>query len=193
MKFQLSSFIRFLLGLVLTCHILSAQNRVASDYHVQAEDLLRILVFDEPSLTQEGSRVTQTGNITFPLLNAIPVAGRTVQQIQLDIEQRLKDGYIKSPHVSVQVLQYNEQFYTVMGEVKLPGIYPLPPEKKIDLVEAVAKANGFTPNAKEAKMELWRDGERKSFNYNDLLKTKEDDVKIFIRPGDKIQIPSRFF
>ena len=68
-----------------------------------------------------------------------------MQQVKEDIERRLKDGYIKNPQVTVQVLQYNEQYYTVMGEVKIAGIYPLPPEKRIDLVEAIAKANGFSP------------------------------------------------
>jgi polysaccharide export outer membrane protein len=166
---------------------------VASDYKVQSEDLLRIVVLFEPSLLQEGVRVSATGNITFPLLNEIPVAERTVEEIQKDIESRLRDGYIKEPHVTVHVLQYNEQFYTIMGEVMIDGIYPLPPEKKIDLVEAIAKANGFSPNAKESKIELWRNGEKKVYDFNDLLKIKDPDKKIFIKAGDTIKILDRFF
>ena len=192
MKFFTNLTFHWLLGLLLTCTFLQAQNRVASDYKVKSEDLLRIEVFQEASLTRDGLRVSATGNITFPLLNEIPVAGKTVDAIQKDIKRRLQDGFIKDPHVTVQVLQYNEQFYTVMGEVKVAGIYALPPEKKIDLVEAVAKANGFTPNARETRIELWRDGERKRYNYNDLLKVKEEGKKVFIKPGDRIQVPARF-
>ena len=131
--------------------------------------------------TYQNFYLTATGNITFPLLNEIPVAERTVEEIQKDIESRLRDGYIKEPHVTVHVLQYNEQFYTIMGEVMIDGIYPLPPEKKIDLVEAIAKANGFSPNAKESKIELWRNGEKKVYDFNDLLKIKDPDKKIFIK------------
>mgnify|MGYP005645366309 CR=1 FL=1 len=185
--------IQILLGVLLSCACLEAQNRVASDYKVQSEDLLRIVVLFEPSLLQEGVRVSATGNITFPLLNEIPVAERTVEEIQKDIESRLRDGYIKEPHVTVHVLQYNEQFYTIMGEVMIDGIYPLPPEKKIDLVEAIAKANGFSPNAKESKIELWRNGEKKVYDFNDLLKIKDPDKKIFIKAGDTIKILDRFF
>ena len=185
--------IQIFLGILLSCTCLEAQNRVACDYKVQSEDLLRIVVLFEPSLTQEGVRVSATGNITFPLLNEIPAAERTVEEIQKDIERRLRDGYIKEPHVTVHVLQYNEQYYTIMGEVMIDGIYPLPPEKKIDLVEAIAKANGFSPNAKESKIELYRNGEKKVFNFNDLLRIKDADKKIFIKPGDKIKVPDRFF
>ena len=184
------------LGLASKKSELLAQGRITPDYLIQSEDLLRVTVFQEPTLSlgqTEGLRVSAKGNIPFPLLNEIPVAGKTVQQVKEDIERRLKDGYIKNPQVTVQVLQYNEQYYTVMGEVKIAGIYPLPPEKRIDLVEAIAKANGFTPNAKENSIELWREGERKRYDYNELLKIKDEDQKIYIKAGDKIDIPDRFF
>ena len=166
---------------------------MASDYKVQPEDVLRIVVYDEPSLMLDGLRVSGTGNITFPLLNEIPVKDKTTQEIQKDIERRLRDGYIKKPSVNVIVLTYNEQSYTIMGEVMIDGIYPLPSEKKIDLVEAIANAKGFTPNAKKSKIELFRDGQRKEYDFDDLFKIKDPNKKIFIQPGDKIKVPARFF
>ncbi len=191
--YKFFSSIFLVISLLCSCLQLQAQSKVASDYKVQPEDVLRIVVLFEPSLTQEGLRVSGTGNITFPLLNEIPVENKTTEEIQKDIERRLRDGYIKEPHVTVLVLEYNEQSYTIMGEVMVDGIYPLPPEKKIDLVEAIAKANGFSPNAKESRIELWRKGEKKVYDFNDLLKIKDPDEKVFIQPGDKIKIPARFF
>jgi polysaccharide export outer membrane protein len=185
--------VKIFLGILLTCGCLDAQSRVASDYKVQPEDVLRIVVYDEPSLMLEGLRVSATGNITFPLLDEIPVKDKTTQEIQKDIERRLRDGFIKKPSVNVLVLTYNEQSYTIMGEVMIDGIYPLPSEKKIDLVEAIANAKGFTPNAKQSKIELFRNGEKKVYDFNDLFKIKDPDKKIFIQPGDKIKVPARFF
>ena len=127
MKSVFNFHIQICLGILLSFGSLEAQNRVASDYKVQPEDVLRITVLFEPSLTQEGARVSATGNITFTLLEEIPVAEKTVEEIQKEIERRLRDGYIKDPRVQVHVLQYNEQFYTIMGEVMIDGIYPLPP------------------------------------------------------------------
>jgi len=181
------------MAILLSFGGLKAQSRVAADYKIQPEDVLRILVFDEPSLAQEGLRVSGTGNITFPLLKDIPVKDRTTEEIEQDIERRLRDGYLKEPSVSVFVIVYNEQSYTIMGEVMIDGIYPLPSEKKIDIVEAIANAKGFTPNAKDSRIELWRDGEKRVFDFNDLFKIKDPEKKIFIQPGDKIKVPARFF
>ena len=181
------------IGVLLSFGGMKAQSRVASDYKIQPEDVLRILVFDEPSLAQEGLRVSGTGNITFPLLKDIPVKGRTTEEIEQDIESRLRDGYLKEPSVSVFVIVYNEQSYTIMGEVMIDGIYPLPSEKKIDLVEAIANAKGFTANAKDSRIQLFRDGEKREFDFNDLFKIKDPEKKIFIQPGDKIKVPARFF
>ena len=181
------------IGILLSFGGLKAQSRVAADYKIQPEDVLRILVFDEPSLAQEGLRVSGTGNITFPLLKDIPVKGRTTEEIEQDIERRLRDGYLKEPSVSVFVIVYNEQSYTIMGEVMIDGIYPLPSEKKIDLVEAIANAKGFTANAKDSRIQLFRDGEKREFDFNDLFKIKDPSKKVFIQPGDKIKVPARFF
>lgn len=184
---------KIFLGILLACGCIEAQSRVSSDYKLQPEDVLRIAVYDEPSLLLEGLRVSGTGNITFPLLGEIPVKNKTTLEIQKDIERRLRDGFIKKPSVNVIVLTYNEQSYTIMGEVMIDGIYPLPSEKKIDLVEAIANAKGFTPNAKQSKIELFRDGEKRVFDFKDLLKIKDPNKKIFIKPGDKIQVLARFF
>jgi len=186
------TFIRFALGILMVSETLLAQTPSASDYKVKPEDLLSIEVFQEPDLTVEAIRVEASGTITLYLLNEIPVAGRTVREIQDDIAKRLRDGYIKNPSVRVKV-EFTEQFFTIIGEVVLDGMYPLPSEKRMELPEAIAKANGFTPNAKKTRIELWRNGEKKTYDFDELLEIKDDEKKIFIRPGDKIVVPARFF
>lgn len=180
------------MGVLLISEAFAAQSPFAADYKVKPEDLLSVKVFQEPELTAELIRVEASGTISLFLLNEIPVAGRTVQEIKQDIERRLKDGFIKDPAVTVQV-QFTEQFFTIIGEVVLGGIYPLPNEKKLELTEAIGKANGFTPNAKQNKIELWRNGEKKSYDFSKLLEIKKEEEKIYIRPGDKIVVRARFF
>jgi protein involved in polysaccharide export with SLBB domain len=185
-------FIQFTLGILMVSETLLAQSPMASDYKVKPEDLLSIEVFREPDLTVPAVRVEASGTITMYLLDEIPVAGRTVREIQDDIAKRLKDGYIKNPQVKVQV-EFTDQFFTIIGEVVIDGMYELPNEKRMDLTEAIAKANGFTANAKKSRIELWRSGEKKTYDFDELLQIKEDENKIFIRPGDKIVVPARFF
>jgi protein involved in polysaccharide export with SLBB domain len=185
-------FIQLTLGILMVSETLLAQSPMASDYKVKPEDLLSIEVFREPDLTVPAVRVEASGTITMYLLDEIPVAGRTVREIQDDIAKRLKDGYIKNPQVKVQV-EFTDQFFTIIGEVVIDGMYELPNEKRMDLTEAIAKANGFTANAKKSRIELWRSGEKKTYDFDELLQIKEDENKIFIRPGDKIVVPARFF
>jgi len=185
-------FIQLTLGILMVSETLLAQSPMASDYKVKPEDLLSIEVFREPDLTVPAVRVEASGTITMYLLDEIPVAGRTVREIQDDIAKRLMDGYIKNPQVKVQV-EFTDQFFTIIGEVVIDGMYELPNEKRMDLTEAIAKANGFTPNAKKSRIELWRSGEKKTYDFDELLQIKEDENKIFIRPGDKIVVPARFF
>lgn len=171
---------------------LLAQTPLASDYKVKPEDMLSIEVFREPDLTVPAVRVEASGTITMYLLDEIPVAGRTVREIQEDIARRLRDGYIKNPQVKVQV-EFTEQFFTIIGEVVVDGMYPLPSEKKMELPEAIALASGFTPNAKKSRIELWRDGEKKIYDFDELFEIKDEEKKIFVRSGDKIVVPARFF
>lgn len=185
-------FIQLTLGILMVSETLLAQSPMASDYKVKPEDLLSIEVFREKDLTVPAVRVEASGTITMYLLDEIPVAGRTVREIQDDIAKRLMDGYIKNPQVKVQV-EFTDQFFTIIGEVVIDGMYELPNEKRMDLTEAIAKANGFTPNAKKSRIELWRSGEKKTYDFDELLQIKEDENKIFIRPGDKIVVPARFF
>ena len=171
---------------------LLAQSPLASDYKVKPEDLLSIEVFREPELTVPAVRVEASGTITMYLLDEIPVAGRTVREIQDDIANRLMDGYIKKPQVKVQV-EFTEQFFTIIGEVVVDGMYPLPSEKRIELSDAIALASGLTPNAKRTRIELWRQGEKKVYDMDELLEIKDDEKKVYIQPGDKIKVPARFF
>src|ERR1700704_104183 len=47
----------------------------AGDYRVGPGDLLRVNVFDHPELAAD-LRVSQSGNLTFPLLGQLAVAGK---------------------------------------------------------------------------------------------------------------------
>lgn len=166
----------------------------ASDYKIQAEDLLKIIVFDEPSLTLE-TRVHGTGTITYPLLKDISVAGLTAREAQTKIKDLLAKDYLVNPSVNINILEYSEQTYSVMGQVRVPMAYPLPPEKDIDIAEAIARAGGLTPNAKKSSIELYRAGKKTKFSYDDLLMQKNKDPKkrIVVQQGDVIKVPERFF
>ncbi len=113
-------------------------------YQVGVQDVLRIVVFDEPTLT--GSvRVDNDGTFGFPFIGRVPARGRTLADIEADVTKRLSDGYVRHPQVSVEVEQYRSRSVFVMGEVRSPGKYPLSGE--MALLEALVLAGGTNATA----------------------------------------------
>lgn len=180
----------WILGLVLARHTGWA---AASDYKIQPEDLLGIIVFDEPMLTTQ-TRVHGSGNITYPLLKTVQVAGHTAREVEAKIRDLLAADYLVNPQVTINILEYSAQTYSVMGQVQRPSTYKLPAERSIDIVEAIANAGGVTPNGRK-RIELYRKGIKMRHDLKDLLIQKNKDPKnvIIIEHGDVINVPERFF
>ena len=151
------------------------------EYHVGAGDKVRIIVFGEESLTGEFF-VSGGGKIAFPLIGDIDVKGLTIPQIQSAVEAKLRDGYLKQPKVSAEVLNYRP-FY-ILGEVMKPGEYPY--TNGLTVLNAVATAQGFTYRADTHKVYIKR------------AATTAEDVQPLtpgtpVEPGDTIRIGERFF
>src|SRR6266550_4726175 len=115
-----------------------------SDYVVGASDVLKITVFDEP--TMSGTyRVDTDGSVQYPMLGHVAVAGRRVRDIEQMIKTRLEDGYIRRAQVSVDVDQFRSRSIFIVGEVRSPGKYPM--QGQMSLIEALAAAGSTTPTA----------------------------------------------
>ena len=86
------------------------------------------------------------GSITMPLIGAVSARGRTPAQLQQAIAAKLRQGYVREPHVAVEVEAYRPFF--ILGEVTLPGQYPYVANMTVET--AVAIAGGYTPRASKA-------------------------------------------
>jgi protein involved in polysaccharide export with SLBB domain len=152
------------------------------DYKLGAGDKVRIIVFGEDSLTGEFLVPGGSGVIAFPLVGDVQAGGLTVSQLQAEIEAKLKDGYLKDPHVSIEVLNYRP-FY-ILGEVTKPGEYPY--TNGLTVLNAVATANGFTYRADTRRVFIKRANAPVEQEYP-LTSTTP------VAPGDTIRIKERFF
>src|SRR5213594_3380072 len=95
-----------------------------SDYVVGPQDVLRITVFDEP--TMSGTyRVDNDGSFQYPMLGRIVAAGQRLRDIEQLIKMKLEDGYIRNAQVAVEVDQFRSRSIFVVGEVRSPGKYPM--------------------------------------------------------------------
>jgi polysaccharide export outer membrane protein len=150
-------------------------------YTLDAGDKLRITVFGQEGLTNSYT-VDAGGNINVPLIGTLPVRGVTTQQLSGLITARLKQGYVREPHVSVEVEAYRPFF--ILGEVNNPGQYPYVANMTAEA--AVAIAGGFSPRAAKGKVELTRNAPSQQI-HGDVPLTYP------LKPGDTIVVKERWF
>jgi len=149
-------------------------------YTLGSGDRLKIIVFGEEDLSGE-FQVDGSGHISFPLIGEVTARGHTLRELERNLVEKLSDGYLVDPKISLEVLNYRP-FY-ILGEVKKPGMYEY--VSGINLHNAVAMAGGYTHRARRNKAEITRS------NPEEVIKDAEHSTVIL--PGDIINIRERFF
>lgn len=109
-------------------------------YVVGPADKLDIAVLGVPELTRQ-YQLDTTGRFSMPMVGEVAAVGQTPGQLQTLIADRLRGRYVRDPQVSVNVDTSN-QFVTVEGQVRQPGLYPMVPQ--MSLVRSIARAQGLT-------------------------------------------------
>jgi len=166
----------------LTANALAQETQnAASDriYKLGVGDILRVTVYNELELSGE-FEVSSTGNVNLPLIGEVPAEGRTISELEDAAEEKFRQGYLKSPNVSIEVMNYRP-FY-ILGEVNSPGSYPF--VSGMTILNAVALAGGFTYRAYEDTVLLKRQGSEAEISV---------PVDTTVLPGDVVTVEERFF
>ena len=150
-------------------------------YALDSGDKLRVVVFGQEGLSASYS-VDTSGRITMPPIGAVNARGMTPAGLQLAIAARLRNGFVREPHVAVEVEVYRPFF--ILGEVTLPGQYPYVPNMTVET--AVAIAGGYTPRAFKYKIEI-------SKQVNGLTESRVVSPNYPVRPGETVHIAERWF
>lgn len=132
-------------------------------YQVSADGSVKSAGVD---VLEQGYRVDAEGNIVFPILGKINVAGKSLKDVSDLIAGMIEEGnYIKDPEVSIEFLNFK---YTVLGAVNSKGTYTVDGDK-VTIIEAIAKAGDVTRAARLDRIAVIRmvDGKQQIF-YNDL-------------------------
>lgn len=173
-----------------TEEIVPAQKHVPGsifeNYIIGPEDLLDVSVWQNESLRRT-LYVLPDGKIYFPLIGEIKAAGKTVSELEEDLNKAL-DEYILNPQVSVSVKESNSKKFFVLGQVKRPSVYPM--KREITLLEAVSYAGGLTEYADTTNVFISRGKKTLKFDLYDLFRKGDLRKNIVLQPGDLINIPS---
>jgi len=150
-------------------------------YTLDSGDRLRIVVFGQDGLTNSYV-VSAGGNIDMPLIGQVSARGLTTDQLAGRLAEKLRDGYIREPHVAVEIEAYRPFF--ILGEVTQPGQYPYSPNMTVET--AVAIAGGFGPRGYHKAVTISR-------NYGGQAYRFETPITAPVHPGDTIQVQERWF
>jgi polysaccharide export outer membrane protein len=102
--------------------------------------------------THQTYLVDSNGNIDFPVLGTIKLAGLNRIQATTLMKDMLKD-YIKNPIVNIRTMNFK---VTVLGEVRSPGSFTIPNER-ITIIEALGLAGDMTIQAERKNVLVIRE------------------------------------
>ncbi|WP_439466504.1 polysaccharide export protein EpsE [Roseateles sp. NT4] len=119
-----------------------------AEYRLGAGDVIRIVVYQNPDLTLE-TRVSETGVVSFPLLGNVRIGGLGVSAAEKLIADGLKNGnFVKSPQVTLVLLQVKGNQASVLGQVNRPGRYPIE-TADMRMTDLLANAGGVASTGAE--------------------------------------------
>jgi polysaccharide biosynthesis/export protein len=150
-------------------------------YTIDTGDRVRISVFGQEGVSNS-YLVDAAGYVNVALTGPIAARGLTSASLAEAIAARLREGFVREPHVSVEVEAYRP-FY-ILGEVNAPGQYPYQPGMSVET--AIAIAGGYSPRADKRNALLTRAINGASIKNKVPLQTQ-------LRPGDTVNVPERWF
>jgi len=107
------------------------EDSVASntDYTIGRNDLVQISINDLQQIgseTVKQARVSESGNISLPLIGQVQAVGNTEAQLEQVIATKYQDaGFLKNATVSVTVIEARARTFSILGSVQQPGQYAI--------------------------------------------------------------------
>lgn len=151
-------------------------------------DVVEVRVYQEKELSGL-YRLGADGTIRVPLVGQIEAGGKSPNTLATELTQRLKDGFIRDPQVSVLIKEFNSKKVVVVGNVRKPGTFRF--EDDMTIVQAISLAGGLTQLAEKNGLVLTRvvDGNEKKFvvPFESIGLGRAPNV--MLQPGDIVFVP----
>jgi polysaccharide export outer membrane protein len=158
-------------------------------YLIGAGDVLSVVFWRDKDMSAEVT-VRPDGNVSLPLLNDIPAAGVTPEQLRTKIVEAASK-YVEEPNATVVVKEVHSRNVFITGNVAKPATYPL--LNDMTVLQLIAAAGGLQEYADAKNIVVIRSENGHSqyhkFNYKDVLGQKNVQQNITLKPGDTVVVP----
>jgi len=130
---------------------------LASELTIQPDCIIQIRVDEDPALN--GSYpVNQIGAVDLGYIGPVILYNKTEQQAEDKIRDVLTSRHFRKATVKLKILRASYDKIQVAGEVVQPSLIRIGAGDTISLNDALLRAGGLRPTARDAKIKIVRDG-----------------------------------
>lgn len=183
---------------------------LVDEYRISNGDSLDISVFGDPDTMVTNLVVAPDGKIYYLFLDGIQAKGRTIEEVQKELQEKLKDMFIE-PNVTVMPRFMSNQVVVILGRVNRPGLYPL--YRSLTIRQGIGLAGGIVSQRKSVNNVsssgiaqvssnynipvvdlknsfIVRNGKKMDVDFENLINHPEQAEDVILKPGDYIYIAS---
>lgn len=135
-------------------------------------------------ITLPNQTIDRNGFVSVPYAGRIKASGRSIEQVQNDIEERLANRAIE-PQVVIYKVSSRSAQVAVLGDVNSPSKIQLS-DAGDRLLDVISEAGGLSKPAKETYVTLQRNGKSARVHYVHLTNTPAENI--YVAPGDTIMV-----
>ncbi|NEO68939.1 SLBB domain-containing protein [Moorena sp. SIO3H5] len=165
-------------------------------YTLGAGDVILITIFRVPEFSGQ-QQVGVDGSLKLPLVGKLTVEGMTLEEAEFAIATKYQSE-LRSPAITVSLLQARPLQIAISGEIKKPGSYVLPLINNTQfpsIAQAVQLAGGMTQSADLEGVQIRRTQpsgitDTIRVNLSQLLQAGDLSQNLILRDGDVIIIPA---
>ena len=188
--------------------------RASQVYHIGPGDVVQLKIFQLLDLNREEvlvQEVDRRGLIYVPLLNYVPAAGLTSEQLRAELVHRLGQEFIRDPQVEVKIQRFGSKEVMVLGAVSRPGSLVLDSDSA-PLLDVISQVGGIN-NSAAPDIEILRgayqperygngmltpvgfDSGENGYNSREIVPVSmlfargEGQLNPMIYPGDVVKVP----
>lgn len=154
-------------------------------------DKLELTIFYGNKESKATYSLDASGQMEVQYIGNVHAGGKTTRQVQEEVLQRLSDGYLKDPVVSLTLVEINSLKCSVFGQVAHSGTIKFTPGMTI--VEAIAQSGGFSPLARKNLVQVTRvvQGKKQTYEIPVEMIGEGKRPNFPMMPGDEVFVPER--
>ncbi len=113
------------------------------EYVIRPGDTVELKIFDEAALDIK-QVIDEAGRVDLQLVGRLRIGGMPLKSAQELIRKKYDEEFLIDPVVNLTVLEKAKRRFVILGQIRNPGYYEVPRSLKLDVLQAIALAGGYT-------------------------------------------------